>query len=328
MTALYRVTFRGIAFLMFVLGLFLTMNRGVFAADLKPTATVGDAVIRLSDLVTGTFDDEAQGRLVIATAPAPGQRSVIAVQDIANIAYKRGIALTNSGNISRVVVERTGTAIPRAVIEASLDDEMHAAGFTGDFEIRLPGQDVSLSVPQGAPFDIAVAGFQYDPRSHRFQASLTAGPGTDYATSVQVYGIAVPVVKVPVLTARLQKSDIIKKADLDWVNLPQERVTDGMVTDVADLIGMSPKRTLQAGQPIRQRDIGQPLMIEKGALVTMQLMSPGLSLSAAGRAIEDGSMGDVVRIINADTHQTVSAEVIGPNQVRVGLRHDVVADIR
>ena len=49
----------------------------------------------------------------------------------------------------------------------------------------------------------------------------------------------------------------------------------------------------------------------------MSLDRPGMSLSARGKALDNGSEGDTVRIANAQSSNIVEARVTGPGRVTV-----------
>lgn len=55
----------------------------------------------------------------------------------------------------------------------------------------------------------------------------------------------------------------------------------------------------------------------------MTFEMPGLRLTNVGKALQDGSQGDVINIMNQKSKQTVMAKVISHNQVSVKLGGDV-----
>jgi len=61
----------------------------------------------------------------------------------------------------------------------------------------------------------------------------------------------------------------------------------------------------------------QPQVVTKGSLVTMVLQQKSMTLTAQGKALEAGSDGQVIRVVNTMSNRTVEAVVIGPNQVSV-----------
>jgi flagella basal body P-ring formation protein FlgA len=56
----------------------------------------------------------------------------------------------------------------------------------------------------------------------------------------------------------------------------------------------------------------------------MVLASPGLTLSATGRAIEAGGEGEVIQVMNVQSRKTVPATIVGHNQVQVSSRTTVI----
>jgi flagella basal body P-ring formation protein FlgA len=52
-------------------------------------------------------------------------------------------------------------------------------------------------------------------------------------------------------------------------------------------------------------------------LVTIILKSPKMTLTAQGKALDDGSDGDTVRITNTQSNKVIEAEVTGPAKVAV-----------
>ena len=66
---------------------------------------------------------------------------------------------------------------------------------------------------------------------------------------------------------------------------------------------------MQPGRAIRSTNVRRPVLVEKGSLVTMSLDRPGMSLSARGKARDNGSEGDTVRIANAQSSNIVEARV-------------------
>ena len=58
-------------------------------------------------------------------------------------------------------------------------------------------------------------------------------------------------------------------------------------------------------------------MVAKGSLVTIFLQAPKMVLTAQGKALENGSDGDVIRISNTQSKNIVEAEIIGHGKVAV-----------
>ncbi|HCX66992.1 MAG TPA: flagella basal body P-ring formation protein FlgA [Rhodobiaceae bacterium] len=122
---------------------------------------------------------------------------------------------------------------------------------------------------------------------------------------------------VPVLVRDMQPGEIVRQQDIDWVRLPSNRVSQNIVTSLEHLVGMSPRRPARAGEPMRIAEMQPPILVEKGAQVDVTLISGSLTLTARGRALENGAVGDVVSVVNTRSNRTIQGVVEGPNMVRI-----------
>lgn len=181
-------------------------------------------------------------------------------------------------------------------------------------EISFHGTGNEIEVPAGAKGPLQVESFSFDQRSGRFYAAISA-PG--HREPVRISGRAQPVEAIPVLKNRVAAGQVISRDDVEWLQVPANRYGGGYVDRFDDLIGQAPRRPLAAGMPIRTADIGKPEVIAKNGLVTMVAQGPGMTITTTGRAMEAGSLGDVIQVMNVQSKKTVQATVTGMNQVLV-----------
>jgi flagella basal body P-ring formation protein FlgA len=90
-----------------------------------------------------------------------------------------------------------------------------------------------------------------------------------------------------------------------------------VVSDPADLIGKAARRPLRASLPLRTGDIQEPILVGKNTLVTLVAAGPNLVLTTTGRSLDDGGKGDVIRVMNNQSHKLVQGTVVSANEVRV-----------
>ena len=67
--------------------------------------------------------------------------------------------------------------------------------------------------------------------------------------------IRVTLVDVPVLRHDLREDTEITSAHIEWVTINQADLSDNVITDVDRLVGLSPRRFLASGAPIRSSDV-------------------------------------------------------------------------
>ena len=130
---------------------------------------------------------------------------------------------------------------------------------------------------------------------------------------------------LPVLNKRMERNDIIKKNDVEWVKVRSRSIRPDVIRDAADLIGQAPRRIVQSGTPIRKNEVQTPVLVPKRAMVTVLHRTALMRLTARARALEDGSMGDIIRVANATSKKVIEAEVTGFNEVTVRSDEDLAS---
>ena len=149
-----------------------------------------------------------------------------------------------------------------------------------------------------------------------------------WALAALVAGLALPVpghasgelVRVPVLARNVGADEIIGDSDIAWASVPARQVRADVVTDPVDILGLSPRRSQLAGRVLRRVEFAAPIAIKKGAYVTMMLRQGALLLTAQGRALEEGAIGDTIRVLNTDSKQTIAGEISAPGVIVVRSR--------
>ena len=122
-------------------------------------------------------------------------------------------------------------------------------------------------------------------------------------------------VRIVVPARDIARGTTISQADLATKTMDGDPLS-GTVTSANDLIGMQTRRVLHAGESIRTDDVRRPTLVAKGSTVTMIFEAPGITLTAAGRAMSEGGLGETVTVQNPVSFRQVSAVVMGPGQVR------------
>lgn len=288
------------------------------AAELRPATTVTGDTVTLGDL----FDDAGDAAAVtIANAPAPGMRAEISVSRISLAARRNGIDWRNDAGLTHVVVARSGLAVPDAdvagAISAAIEAQSAALPSSSELQVDFENGMAGVQVAEGAEPSVKVEQLAYNQRSGAFTAILRA-PANDMLSPLRrVAGRAYPVTDVPVLVRDMQPGEVVRQQDIDWVRLPSNRVSQNIVTSLEHVVGMSPRRPARAGEPLRVADMQPPIVVEKGAQVDVTLVSGSLTLTARGRALQSGAVGDVVGVLNTRSNRTIQGIVEGPNMVRI-----------
>lgn len=282
------------------------------AVELKAHVLVDAPFVTLGDLTDGAGES---ADIVASEAPAPGARVRLSAGRLIRLAGQHGLALT--GNVRHVTVERSGRAIPSTEVVELIEDQLAPLGPEARGKIQLSIGHLRLFAPLDSFDPLTLTNFSFDPRSRRFLGRLDIKDTNGKIRSTRLSGRVVDMVSVPVLRSVVSPGSVISKADIGWKSIPRRQVGRNLVLSSAQLIGMSPRRALSPGTVIRTNDVGQPVLVKKGSLVSMTIRSANMQLGVTARALQKGGMGDVIQVMNPKSHITVQAVVIAPNEVSV-----------
>lgn len=284
------------------------------AATLRPHATVDDSLVRLGDL----FEDIGLGAdIAIAHAPSPGRRITFDTATLMEIARAYRVSWRPQSRFDRVVVERAGRIIQKQEIVARLADALKADGMRRDSEIEIVGRTLEIAVPVDAPPSIDVRNLSFDRQSGRFTAVVMAGGSDAAAQRLAVSGRVHDTAAVPVLRRVVSPGEVIRKDDIEMIRIREDRAARDIISDPERLIGTTPRFRLRAHEPIRVSDTRPPIVVARNSLVTITLRTESMTLTAQGRAGEDGAKGDTIRVINLQSKKTIEAVVSGPDLVTI-----------
>lgn len=299
--------------------LFLVAAPGVAdaAVALRQAVTVEGDDITLGDIF---LDVGSEAATVVATAPEPGKNRIFRVRELQGLASRHGLDWRATSRFDRVTVERPGKIVPQSMIELSLHQALQDAGVFEDVEIDIDQRRRHLYVSLDDPETVDVVDFSYDRRSHRFTAQLRAPAAPDGDPSGPVTaltGRVYPMVAVPVLSRRVTSGSEIRPGDIDTMRVRANLVGRGVVLSPDEIVGMSPRHMIAPQALIRAHEVEPFLLVARNSRVTMTYRTDTMRLSVAGRALDDGAEGDVVRVENLNSKKTVDATVVGSGHVTV-----------
>lgn len=282
---------------------------------LKGQSEVDDNYIKLGDLFSNLPENRRD--IAVAYAPKPGRKAVFDALWLYRVARRYELKWRPMSRLDQAVVIRPSQIIGQTDIERAITNALAERGAPDRFQIEFASRRLALHIPIEAEAQIMVEDIQYQPDDERFTAILTV-PG-DHAAGrrTRVSGRIHAVLDVPVLNRRMDAGDVISESDVDWLEIRKERVERDTIVDLAQLVGMTPRRAVQSGTVIRANAIRRPIMVEKNSLVNVHLVKGALRLTAQGRALEAGSAGDVIRVQNTNSKNTIEATVASPGTVVV-----------
>jgi flagella basal body P-ring formation protein FlgA len=77
------------------------------------------------------------------------------------------------------------------------------------------------------------------------------------------------------------------------------------------------RQYLNPGTPLSWRHVASVPLVRRGEIIDVVAMEGALMISMKGKAIDDGSDGDLIRVSNLSTNKKFQAQVIDDKKARV-----------
>ncbi|MCF6220327.1 MAG: flagellar basal body P-ring formation chaperone FlgA [Robiginitomaculum sp.] len=95
-------------------------------------------------------------------------------------------------------------------------------------------------------------------------------------------------------------------------------ITEKNTNGQHEFIGQELNRTVYAGHVIDTSYVRSPTLIKRNAQINMVYSFGALQLTAKGRALQTGSKGDLISVMNLSSRKKITAIVTGIDMVEVG----------
>jgi flagella basal body P-ring formation protein FlgA len=282
------------------------------APILRSDVTVSGAIVTAGDM----FDDAGPyAELPLFRAPAPGTTGFVPASDIAVAAQRIGLSAYDAVGVTRVRVDRPGTPVDQAMLDALIAGELAARGVlaTGvtpstSFNDALPALTAERTA---AP--VTLLDLRYVPGAPGFSARFAIA-GLD--RTVAVAGRIELMVEAPHLRRSLPAGAVLSADDIVMRPIAQ-RFSEADLTDLGDLVGKALRRQSREGVVLKAADVAAPLLIARSEEVTLVVHTGTLTLTAKGQALGAASLGQPVQVLNLTSRKIVQGVASGPGTVAV-----------
>ena len=150
-------------------------------------------------------------------------------------------------------------------------------------------------------------------------APIVSAPALVAPPAPKAPAASAPVVMRKVVVARqLLRTGTAVTADM----LEEEEVSAAgvdlqAVTSIKDLEYGEMVREIQAGVPLRSHDVRRAILVKQGQSVILTIgQSGGFAISARVEALQDGKMGEQIRLKNPESGRIITGVVTGSNTAR------------
>ena len=97
------------------------------------------------------------------------------------------------------------------------------------------------------------------------------------------------------------------------------QVRGAYFSEIESLQGMQARRTLSIGDIITDGHVEKIPIVRRGDAIRLVARAGRMSMSAAGEAMQDGGIGDRIRVKNSDSGKVVYGHVLEDGAIQVGL---------
>ena len=150
-----------------------------------------------------------------------------------------------------------------------------------------------------------------------WQLFITLAPGT--GSSPTASSRAAPVTqKVLVAKEILKRGTLLSPAMFTVKELPPSGMESQLIQDPQQIANMELVRDLLPDTPLRTYDVKNAIMVKRGqdVLVTAGA-GQGFLITVKAEALQDGGMGETIRLKNSESGRSLSAEVTGPGTAKM-----------
>lgn len=184
---------------------------------------------------------------------------------------------------------------------AHLLDAAAAAGLDDvELTLRVAG---THALPCSGPVEVVPLDTRHLSRM-KFAARCTAAP----QRRIEFVGRAELAARVVVATARVPAGQPIAAGEVALARHAL-RALDTATSDLDAVVGKSSRRALRAGQVVEPPWLAEPLLVRRGAEVSIVAKNAAVSVTTTGRALAGGRDGDLVDVRNATTGRVIRARV-------------------
>src|SRR5258707_12565215 len=296
-----------------------TRDDVIAAPVLRASVTVASDLVRIGDLIdnAGTL-----AQIPIYRAPDLGTTGSLPTAQVIAALRAHQVIGVDTRDINAISVTRLARTLEAKEIELQVAralEHRNGLGEAANISLTFDRAMEDLKLESSYTGAMQPSSVRFDQRTARFDVTLEiANASVSTPTRLRFCGTAIETVEAAVLARGLERNEVIKSSDVVVERRPKAEVGN----DVASrerAVGMQARRQLRAGQALKVADLAKPDLVQRDQTVTMIYETAGLYLTVRGKALEGGTEGDVVSVLNLQSKRTVSGTVIGRGQVSISV---------
>ena len=291
----------------------------ILAPVLRANVTVAGDLVRIGDVIDNAGP---AAQIAIYRAPDLGTTGTLPSEQVLSALRAHQVIGVDARDLREISVTRLARTLDGKDIELQIARALEHRGGLGDaanlsLTFDRDMKDLRLEASNNGAMQLASV--RYDPRFGRFDITFEiANERSSTPLRLRFTGTAVETVEAAVLARNIERNEVIKSSDVVVERRPKAEVgADVAARDRA--VGMQARRQLRTGQALKAADLAKPDLVQRDQPVTLIYEATGLYLTVRGKALDGGTEGDVVNVLNLQSKRTVTGTVIGRGQVAISV---------
>jgi len=299
-----------IAAMVICMAFFIASINESMAATPIQNVTVMDDNITLGDVFDGVKDKDAG--YVLAPSPLPNVTLMWDARTLNRIAKAFKLSW-RAQSTDQIQIRRLANIVTEDMIEDAIISSLENDGLNNKIDLDFVGAKPQIILPHDIEPTVTIVSSSYNESRQTFSATLRTADNQ----MKQFSGVSSALISVPVLKTPVRRDEMITRNMVKMIDIRENELSDDMAMKANELIGMTPRKILRAGTPISITGLKKPTIVNRGDLITMQLKNGPIQITAIAKAMESGTKGDIIRLMNMDSKRTLEARVTGIREATV-----------
>lgn len=284
---------------------------------LRANVTVSSDVVRIGDVIENAG---SAAQIAIFRAPDLGTTGSLPIAQLLAALRAHQVIGVDTRDLREVSVTRSSRTLVSKEIEqqvARVLERRNGLGDAANISVTFERDLRELQLDAAYTGDMRATIVRFDPRNGRFDITFEIPNDVTYnPTKLRFIGTAVETIEAAVLTRAVERNEILKSSDVVVERRPKSEIGNDVINRDRS-VGMQARKQMRAGQALKAADLGKPDLVSRDQGVMLIYQAPGLYLTGRGKALDSGTEGDVVNIVNLQSKRTVQGVVTGPGQVTI-----------
>lgn len=285
--------------------------------SLRASVTVSSDIVRIGDIVENAG---SAAQIAIFRAPDLGTTGSLPVAQLLTALRTHQVIGVDTRDLREVSITRSSRTLVSKEIEqqiARVLERRNGLGDAANISVTFERDLRELQLDAAHTGDMRATIVRFDPRNGRFDITFEIPNDVTYnPTKLRFIGTAVETIEAAVLTRAVERNEILRSSDVVVERRPKTEIGNDVINRDRS-VGMQARKQMRAGQALKAADLGKPDLVSRDQGVMLIYEAPGLYLTGRGKALDSGTEGDIVNIVNLQSKRTVQGVVTGPGQVTI-----------